>query len=125
MKAIVPTLALLLLLPAATVTPPSPAPDGPSGSVAARSSAPTLESAPAFCLEGPVMAQLLQGFGCAELAGRVESSRLNCTTRILREEVVDGQARLDLVIECECEDARAGDAPLRRLDGEWRMIVDL
>jgi hypothetical protein len=78
-----------------------------------------------FCMEGEVMYQLLQGFGSEKLANEVLESRLNCGSRILREEIVGNIAVLDVELECECTEPEAEELEPGRFRGEWTLTVNL
>ncbi len=81
----------------------------------------------AFCLEGEVMQQLMQGFGSEEIAREVQGSRLNCEARVIREQIVDGVAVLDVEVVCECQDDDCGneatDSP-KKVVGEWQFTMN-
>jgi hypothetical protein len=80
-----------------------------------------------FCLNGTVMHQLMQGFGSEEIANEVEGSRLNCEARIIREEIVNGVAVLDVEIDCECQENdckdEVTDTP-EKMRGRWQFTMN-
>jgi hypothetical protein len=78
-----------------------------------------------FCLDGEVMHQLLQGFRSEKVANEVMGKKFNCGATIRREEIVDGQAFLDVELLCECADADAQDPNRMRMQGDWRIAVGL
>ena len=80
---------------------------------------------PSFCLDGSVMTQLLQGFGSVWLADEVAGYRLNCGARILREEIIDNHAVLDVEVECECVDPDVEGMEPMNVKGQWSLSFDL
>jgi hypothetical protein len=78
---------------------------------------------PAFCLDGEVMQQLLQGFGSSIPGDELVGLKLNCGTRILREEAAGDNLVLDIELECECVDPDGEPTELDSVQGQWTIKV--
>lgn len=77
-----------------------------------------------FGIEGELMYQLLKGFGSEIVAEDLPGLKLNCDSKVLREEVIGDVAVIDVELECECVAPDSEILDLTGFSGEWRLIID-
>lgn len=77
-----------------------------------------------FGIEGEDIYQFLKAFGSEVVAERVVNAKLNCDSYVVREELREKSAVIDVMLDCECVDSSDDEIEPERLRGEWKFFVN-
>jgi len=77
-----------------------------------------------FGIEGDLMCQLLKGFGSELVAEDLLDLKLNCESKVLREELIGDVAVIDVELVCECVDPDREIFDLTGFSGKWRLVIE-
>jgi hypothetical protein len=84
-----------------------------------------VEIDPVFGMEGELMNQLLLAFGSERVANEMLGVMLNCSPRVLKEEIVDDVAYVEVELVCECVTPEDEVNDISFLKGTWRIMLEL